>query len=424
MLGQKNKTHIVVGKDIALLTATQTRDSLVAGTIGVFKNGSVTATVSALSAGDSFKIVYMNVDGKIIESPVYNYSQLKQKNAVNYAAGTEQKTYVGYNGTTGSIAVANSDVYHIHLTRKDWSSTWGEHGNIKLAAAYESDASATQTEIADALVTNASKTFQTEKRKSGVLVTKVGRINSATVTATNDFLGDATVVQGVNAITVAESLAEDDGGVYATSTNIVVGDYIRIGSVGGGTALTSQVYKVTAVSGVASALATLTLDRPVLEASGTYAAATHDIEVIPSATAIAANWGLSFESAPVKFVPGMFKYQNVTFEVTLSEAFGSTLVTKATAAYKGIGTYKEVAEVEWELRGNRGEGYKVASFPVSLNLNATLGKTYDLIYLHFEDDSTVTLDGRSTSFHSMLIATEDEDDATAHTTLKTVFGIS
>ena len=516
MLGQKNKTHIVVGKDLALLTSSQTRADLAAGKIGVFKNGVSTATTDALAAGDSFKVVYMNVDSKIIESPVYNYSQLKQKNAVNYAAGTEQKSYVGYNGTTGSITAANSDIYHIHLVRKDWSSTWGEHANVKLVAAYESDATATQTEIADALVTNAARTLLNEKQKSGTTVTKVGRINAATVTAANDLVNNATVVNGSKVIsssataqvatvtltgasgtaniaaaggltklvtfgtdldttaaafvtshaaayaavgitvtsddddivftaavagtaftapTIANASGDLAGSVAATQANVkafqyaagtdavVVGDYVRIGSVGGGTALTSNVYKVAVVSGT-TGTATITLDIEVLEASGTYAAATSDIEVIPAATAAAANWGLMFQSAAVKFSPGMFKYQNVTFDVTLSEDFGSTLVTENTSAYKGIGTYREVAEVEWELRGNRGEGYKVASFPVSLNLNAQSDKTYDLIYLHFEDDSTVTLDGRSTSFHSMLIATEDASGQNPHTGLETIFGIS
>jgi len=413
MLGQKNKTHIIVGKDLDLVTSAETRADLVVGKIGVFKNGVSTGVTTALVSGDSFKLVYMNVDGKIIESPVYQYDQLKQKNATNYVAGTEQKTYVGYNGTTGDIAVVNSDIYHIHLTRKDWSATWGEHANIKLAAAYESDASATQTEIADALVVNASRTFQLEKIRSGVLVTQVDRISSAAVTAVNAVDNDVTVVSGINAVTVATAAT------YATGTPIVAGDYLRIGSVGGGTALTSDVYKVTAVNGLV-----LTLDIPVSAASGTYATATDDVEVIPSATALAADWGISFESMPVKFNPGLFKYQNVTFDVTLSDAFGSTLITEVTPAYKGIGTYKEVAEVEWELRGNRGEGYKVASFPVSLNLNADPTKTYDLIYLHFEDNSTVTLDGHSTSFHSMLIATEDESGSSVFTDLKTVLGIS
>jgi len=171
MLGQKNKTHMIVGKDLALLTETQTRANLVAGKIGVFKNGSATAIdgTTDLTTGDRFKVVYMNVDGDIIESPMYDYDLLTKKNAKNYVAGTEQKTYVGYNGTSGSIAVANSDIYHIHIMRKDWSATWGEHGSFKLAGAYESDASATQTEIADVLVLNMVKNF-VDETKQDVLI--------------------------------------------------------------------------------------------------------------------------------------------------------------------------------------------------------------------------------------------------------------
>ena len=88
------------------------------------------------------------------------------------AAATEQKTYIGYNGTTGSIAVANSEVYTVRLLRKDWSKTWGEHGSFKLVGTYQSDASATQTEIADALVANIYKNLLVEKQKSGVLPQK------------------------------------------------------------------------------------------------------------------------------------------------------------------------------------------------------------------------------------------------------------
>jgi hypothetical protein len=423
MLGQKNKTHIVVGKDDNLATSSETRANLIAGQIGVFKNGSAVATASALSAGDKFKVVYMNTDGYIIESPMYDYSLLLNKKAVTYVAGTEQKTYVGYNGSAGSIVANNSDVYHIHITRKDSSATLAEHGLFKLAAAYESDASATQTEIADALILNLVKNFEAEKLKSGITVTKVGRINSAAVTAANDFTGDATVVIGTKTVSIAESGNNNDAGVYgAGNADLAVGDYLRIGTVGGATALTSQVYKVVALSGAKTTAIVATLDRPVLEASGTYAAATHDIEVIPSASV--ANWGLSFESAPVKFIPGLFKYQNVTFKLSLSEAFGNTLITDATLPTKGTGTYKEVAELEWELRGNRGEGYKVASYPVSQNLNATLGKTYAVISLDFANDNSKGLDGNVRSWHSLLIATETDSSSTVHTALKTVLNIS
>lgn len=426
MLGQKNITHVVVGKDTAPVAETATRADMTVGQIGVFKVGSTTAIdgTTDLVAGDRFKVVFKNVDGYLVESPLISYDNIIYKNAVAYAADAEQKTYIGYNGTTGSITVANSDEYYIHLDRKDSSKTWGEHTLYKLLAAYKSDATATETEIADALVVNAVKNLAIEKMRSGRAVNQVGRINSAAVTAANDFLGDATVVKGTKSFTVAESVAEDDAGVYNAAENLVVGDYVRIGSVGGGTALTSNVYKVTAISGLGTALATVTVDIPILEASGTYAAATSDIEVIPAATAAAANWGLMVQSLAVKFVPGLFKNQQVTFEVSLSEAFGSTLVTLNTAPSKGSGTYEEVAENEWFLSGNKGEPYRVADYPVSKNLNATSGKTYDTITLHYTNDNANDLNGKVHSWASLVIYTEDESTSTVHTDLKDVFNIS
>lgn len=416
MLAQKNITHLVVGKDLALVTSSQTRDDLVAGKIGVFKAGSSTATTSALSAGERFKIVYKNVDGKIIESPLFDYSNIVSKNAVNYVADTEQKTCVGFNGTTGSITVSNSDDYYIHLFRKDYSKTWGEHTLYKMVAAYKSDASATQTEIAWGLLANAVKNLAIEKIKSGVEVTRVGIINSNTAVTTNDFVGNCVVVNGVAAMTVASS------GQYATDTDVAVGDYIRLGATTG-TAITvsANVYKVTAISGTTTKV--YTLDRPVLEPSGTYATGT-GTEVIAAATAEAANWGLTFESRPVKFVPGLFKNQQVTFEVSLCEAFGSTLVTDVTTPTKGKGTYEEVAETEWFLAGNRGEPFRVASYPVAKNLNATSGKTYDTIAFTVTNNNSTDLDHEVKSWISMVIFTEDESSYTAFTGLKTVLGIS
>ena len=427
MLGQKNITHIIVGKDDAPVAATETRADMIAGQIGVFKVGSATAIDgdTDLVAGDRFKIVYKDVDGNLVESPLIDYDNIVSKSAVPYAADTEQKTYIGYNGTTGSITVTNSDEYYIHLDRKDGSKTWGEHTLYKLLAAYRSDASATQTEIADALVVNAVKNLAVEKTRSGRAVNQVGRISSATVTATNDFTGDTTVVKGSSVISIAEASGANDAGVYGTgSDDLAVGDYVRIGAVGAGTALTSGVYKVIALGGAKTSSILATLDRPVLEASGTYAAATHDIEVIPSASAIAGNWGLMVESLPVKFVPGLFKNTQVTFDVSLSDAFGSTLITEATPAFKGSGTYEEVAEIEWFLRGNRGEPYRVASYPVSKNLNATSGKTYDTITFSFTNNNSTDLNGDVKSRISVVIYTEDEGSSTIYTDLKDVLNIA
>lgn len=422
MLGQKNITHIVVGKNLDLVGETETRDDLAVGQIGVFTAGSTTAIdgTTDLAAGNRFKVVYKDVDGNIVESPLISYDNIVSKNAANYAADAEQKTYIGYNGTTGSIAVSNSDEYYIHLDRRDGSKTWGEHTLYKLLAAYKSDATATQTEIADALVVNAVKNLAIEKARSGRAVNQVGRINSATVTAANGFKNtqDVTVVKGSSVITCTTDVTYEAAG----GETLVVGDYVRIGSVSGGTALTSGVYKVTAISTVY-----VTLDRPVLEASGTYTAVdgTSDIEVIPAATAIAGDWGIMIESLAVKFTPGLFKNTQVTFEASLSEAFGSTLITENTSASKGVGTYEEVAEVEWFLRGNRGEPYRVADYPVQKNLNATSGKTYDVIVVNYNNDNSTDINGKVYSPATLLIYTEDEAGGTTpHTDLKDVLNIT
>jgi len=415
MINQKNITQLVVGKDLDLVTSGESRADLVAGKIGVFANGLNVGKTTALVAGDTFKVTFMNVDGNIIESPEIEYSLIRNKAANDYVADTEQKTVIGFDGTSGAIEVANSSDYYIHLFRKDFSKTYGEHNLYKLVAAYKSDASATETEIADALLANAVKNLGVEKARSGVEVTKVGRLNDSTVTAANAFDNDATVVNGSKNVTVSTNLQYNTGAGTA-----VVGDYVRMGSVGGGTALTSSVYKIVAINST-----TITLDAPVLEASGTYAAATADLEVIPSATAVAGSWGLFFESAPGKFEPGLFRYDKITFKVSLSEAFGSTPVTDLAVASKGTGTYRSVAETEWFLNGNRGETFRVAKYPVSgRTLNATVGKTYEAITLSFVNDNATSVDADVLSFITLLIYTEAESSSSVHTDLKTVFGIS
>lgn len=423
MLGQKNITHVYVGKNTAL--ATGARSAMTAGQLGIFVNGSTTASASALSTGNRFKVVLKDNNGNFIESPLLDVDQLTRKVATDYAAPTEKKVYIGYNGSTGSVGVANSTVYLMHMNMQDSTSTWGEHPYFKMIAAYQSSASATQTEIVDALILNAVKNFEREVAL-GVDYVKVGRINSAAVTATNDFTGDTTIVQGSDVISIAESGNNNDAAVYgAGAVDLAVGDYVRIGSVGGGTALTSQVYKVTALGGAKTSAITATLDRVVLEASGTYAAATHDIEVIPAASV--SNWGLSFEGKPLAFEAGLKEYRKVDFTIQLGSDFPTTLVTVSTSGTKGDGTYQEVAENEWDLKGNRGETYRVASYPVTINLNATVGATYDTINVDFTNSNSIAIDKNVLSFGSLLIYVANDtagtSGSTAYTNLKTVFGL-
>lgn len=415
MISENNITHMFVGAKTALSTGAVS--ALGVGQIGVYQNGALVGDAGALVANDRFKVIEKDLKGETTDSPLVDFNYITSASAQAYTAPSEKKVYVGYNGTNGSIAVSNSTVYTMHMNIQDGTKTWGEHPLFKMVAAYKSDASATETEIADALVFNATKNFAREVAL-GTDYIKVGRINSTAVTAANDLVNNATVVLGSNVVAVTTAITWG-----AAATTLVVGDYLRIGGVGAGTALTSQVYKITEIDTL-----NLILDRPVIEASGTYAAATSDVEVIAATTAAAATgWGLSFESKPLAFAPGMLKYQKLSFNLQLGEGFNGTANRVATNASKGEGTYMEISENEWLLKGNRGETYRVADYPVANVLNADSTKTYDTVVVGFTNNNSIRLDYEVKSYISLYFAVETDtvgtSGSTAFTNLKTVFGL-
>jgi len=415
MIGQKNVSHIVIGKDLDLL-ASGTRASLASGQVGVFANGSQTPKTDALAAGDIFTIAYKNADGEVVNTPHIEYSNILRKSSTAYAAATQKKVYVGYNGTTGSINVENSDSYILSVILKDTTTAFATHPPYEYAE-YQSDADATEKEIAEGIIASAILNMTAIYKTNKKVMVQPGLIASAAVTTANALDNNTTVVQGSNTITVATNLQYNAGG-----GTLAVGDFVRIGTVGGGTALTSEVYKVTAINSLV-----VTLDRPVVEASGTYATATDDVEVITAATAanVATNWGISLTGVAQEFKAGLLKYQVVDFEAVLnSSAFDNTLITTATARTKGTGTYEEIAEIESFLKGNRGETFRVASYPVTKTLDATSGKTYDVIVFDYKDTSVTGIDRQIEHYGTVIIATEDESGATLNTDLKTVLGIS
>lgn len=411
MIAQNNATHIVVGKDISLAT-TGARSALTTGQIGIFINGGGVASADALVAGGGFVASIKDADGNVKSTPFIKYNNILSKSAKTYTAPTQKKVYVGYNGASGALAVGNSLTYILRVVLKDNTATFFEHPLYEMAD-FNSDASATQEEIALGLIDNMVKNF-TSTKPHKVTVVQPSLINSSAVTVANDLVNNATVVQGSKAVTVATAITW--GG---TPTTLLVGDYLRIGGVGAGTALTSSVYKITAINSLV-----LTLDRPVIEASGTYAAATSDIEVIAAATAAAANYGIGIAGLALPFKVGMVKYEVVDFEVLLNDSFGATPLTVATTPSKGTGTYQEVAELEWFLKGNRGEVNRVASYPVDNVLAATSGKTYSIVTVNYKTDDTKYLDRNIAQTATLMFATEADDSGAAHANLKTVFGIA
>lgn len=403
MIGQNNVTHLLVGKNLSILANTGKRADLATGQIGVFKVGSQTAVgSSALAAGDRFTIATKNSKGVIVESPVIEYSNIKSKTATAYAAATQRSRAIGYNGTSGSIDPIDSEQYVAHIFWKDNSTTFAQGTPVKFGA-YEASASATQAEIANGLTVNLNKNFRRENPamiKAEVLLSDAG-----------DALG--TAVDTITLKNGSKYFTADDIDDATTNTALAVGDYLRIG-----TATTSPCYLITAIDTVNN-IGTLATPYQGVD----YSAEDTAFERISAADAATADAGVLLTALATtgSFQPGVIRYDFTEFDIELGSGVGATTQSVVTTPSLGAGTYYEVAQNEWFLKGNRGETWRVGSIPKDITLEATSGKTYNQIVVEYATNGSKTIDRTVASFGTLMIAIEVGTNVYA--TLQTVLGI-
>ena len=407
MIAQSNVTHMLVGKDIAILSAGATRDSLAIGQIGVFLAGSQGAKTTALAAGDKFTIAYRNAEGVVIETPVIEYSNVLSKSAVTYQAPTHQVLTIGFNGTDGKIDAKDNTDYVLHIFWSDNSANFSEITQVKFAA-YASGANATQLEVANGLINNIRKQFSREPIKPLIAELITSDVGDAVPTG----VVGLKFTKGSKLVSVSTNGDIDDA---TAGTKLAAGAYIRVG-----TEKTDPVYKIASIDTTAN---TLLLE----DAYQGESVELEDDEMLQiSATNIASgDIGVKISALPISngLQPGIFRYDQIRFEIQLKDSFGDTKLTEIVAPTKGSGSYGEVAEVQWFLKGNRGEPWRQGNYPKTVVLDTTPGKSYDMISFNYADYNARTLDRQVGSFGSVLIATETGTNG-IHAALKTVLGIS
>lgn len=408
MIAQNNVTHMYVGADAALAT---TAAPTTARYLGKKEIGETLCEAGACAAGDRFQLLYLDKNSKLQISPMLTWSNLLYKNKVSAAAATSQSVVVGFNGTTGSIEVNNLENYLITLGYMDSLKQFGNKSLYKYSD-YTSGASATQYAIANGLHSGIIANMV----KDPYIPFIVEKLNSGTSVATSG--GAFTVVNGSKTVTTVESAGgAADAAKYDTDgADIAVGDLIRFGHA---TTKTFVVYKVAAITiPVGAATATITLDQPYSGASGTVAANATGV----IAAASEGDYGIRIKGndSAKPWELGKWAYDPIRFDVGLSEGFGDTITTVEAVASKGHGTYYEVAQMEYELIGNRMEPYKIAEYPISFpGLGATAGETYTLYTLQFKDDTTQTFFGTADSYITIVVASAG---ATLTAALDTLFG--
>lgn len=323
------------------------------GEIGIFTPAGARVTEATAATVDKFIIVKKTANSGVpLVSGVINKNNIKTAVRKVYAAAVNQVTYIGYNGSTGSIDVTNDNHYHVRVNLRQGLTS--NHGGLYLKHAfYNSDASATQLEIASNLHTSLINEFSKEADK--VIKTQMLCNDAGVATA-----GTVDVVTGSKYI-------------YAS----VPGDFEVGGLVRLGTATTAPVYKVESITG-----SNIKLNAPVTETSAQYAIAA--AEGVTAALAAAASYGLKLTTVPSAYKVGKLEndLRAETFEVTL-EGFDTTVLS-TTAGNSGTGTERQVKSMEWFFQGNEGNIYRMGE-PYIDPIRSEASGNYDLIDIITEE---------------------------------------
>lgn len=294
------------------------------------------STPAALAAAGRYRLVQGRGAGtSLMMSPMISVAG-STVSASKHRVAVQQVSTVGFNGTTGSLPAANSTDYFIKIRKNDNDAANRSQPMSLFAGPVKTDATATQEELAFALVKNGIANFRDEPAN-----------NYLTFSALCDEAGAAVAGTLVNLVFTKGSREVVSDTLNVTITNIAAGDVIKVAA-----ATTSSIYKVVSVTnGTATTPAKVVLTYAFQEATATVAKAT--ARRILAAASIIAECGVRLTGVQADFNVNTFRdYYVNRFTVTFSDV--STLVT-TTGARTGSGVWQQVAMDEYMSYGFEGE---------------------------------------------------------------------
>jgi len=351
-----------------------------------YKVSDNTLEEGALEAGVEYEFRFRNSAGVLNKTKPFTSADISNSTSMATTARVEQVTYVGYNGTSGSLDAANSTYYSIRLALNH---TFGMLNNspLLLTIPYKSDSSATQSEVAAGLAIAGTKVLDRQAHKP----IKIERVNAGAQLVD---LNNLSFVHGSTYFTSAD----DD------TASILVGSIIRVEEPeNDGDAVTDPCYVVVAHDSGAGNARIYELDQPFQGVTN----ADHD----HCSTVTEGNWGLKFTGispTDAEFNPLYDQPIVVSFDVQLGENFETATVTKATHPFIGRGTYQLVAALEAYTQFQN-KTREVSRYPQTSYLqSAVAGSTYSLFTFEVTDSKYINVASgqQPVSKYRVIIANE------------------
>ncbi len=373
----RNITQVMVLKDVATNDAnTQIWDVNAAtyvpiGGLAVTDEGGTVLTTATATLKDKIAIRY-RTNTSLLKSAPIDGGQITSYLVEAYTAATEEVWTIG-SASEAFATVLDADTdYDIRIVRKD-DSLFNVPERYKRVN-FVSTATTTQAEIVEELANRLYESFSgsTVKQTNALDIDlRVERVNDGALTA-SDLPADLVVVEGSRIVTTSS----------AVTGNLLAGTLIAITRTDAASVSLRSIYKL-AEDATAT---TLVLDIPYQGASATIAHAGCGSVVVGT------NWGLHLEGKALPFVPGLFRYEKSMFDVETFKTISGTN-TRVQAANRGIGTYEEVAEKEWEGIGFYGEQYLVNTPENGRTLLADSTCTYDRVTIGWENKTVDNIAG-------------------------------
>lgn len=349
-----------------------------------------------LVAGETYYIIQgMGVGNPVLKSlPIVGGEVTIRK--AKYQAPQDQISYVGFNGTAGSLDADDDNTAYLITITPENNDELDRSYPLKMYGSYKTGTGATNSDSAAGLVKSLIKQYN--NGTNPVPLIKFERINAgALADAISTFTVD--VVKGSKNITFS-------GDATAIVTD---GSILRFGGTGAGT---DPVYIVESNDGGAGAARVYTLDVPYQGDTATIVAG--EVETVTEGA-----WGIKMTGLELPYDVDAWRYYHRNkFHVGIGEEFNSTLVSTPQVAREGVGAVPQAKQAEYETWGFSGQG-ATNTTPIAPRKSITIpsDERFAVIsYIQSRDRSGIVHSQKLNQTVTCFLALVNADDTDANAT--------
>jgi hypothetical protein len=372
-LDSKNniKSVFIVPAQAAVTSGTITPGSVATGSVVVANMSNEVLDATTVLNYSKIKIIKDRGADLPLQQVVLDLNQISAWGATPGAAATEQVDYVGFNGTSGTIQVLPSNFYIVKLEHVPNQFAYGKRPANYKYGTYQSTIGATQNaagqlEVANGLVNSLVQNFRPNRTTDWRVKSEL--VNSGAGAAITGAPTSFSFTRYSKAVTY----------VGTDPSNVVAGDYLRVG----GTTPGTPVYKVASIT---PATNTIILETGYQGDTATILNAAMEVVTVAG---LGSDWGIKITGIKQKYDVNRWRqYDKVRFN-TFLEGFPNTAtptVVTTTAAFDGVAVYEQVANDEYISWGDEGQVFVDQVPPLFREQDAVVGQQYQPVIIGWLD---------------------------------------